>query len=202
MAAQTNQSPKVSVVIPCFNAERYVGHAIESALRQLDVPVEVILVDDGSSDATLRIAAQIAARDGRLRIYKNPENRGPSYSRNRGIDEVRALRENARFAPARARYKIYIIDEVHMLTEHAFNALLKTLEEPPEHVKFIMATTEPHKIPITIHSRCQRFDFRNKREKPKKNSIPKNSIARVNASKEPEGLMIRMAPVNWAITMK
>jgi DNA polymerase-3 subunit gamma/tau len=79
---------------------------------------------------------------------------------NRGIDEIRDLREKIRYAPARSRYKIYIIDEVHMLTEHAFNALLKTLEEPPPQVVFIFATTEPQKVPITIRSRCQRFDFR------------------------------------------
>ncbi len=78
---------------------------------------------------------------------------------NRGIDEIRQLRQNVAVRPSRARFKIYIIDEVHMLTKEAFNALLKTLEEPPEHVKFIFATTEPHKIPITILSRCQRFDF-------------------------------------------
>src|SRR5207344_1724473 len=78
---------------------------------------------------------------------------------NRGIDEIRQLRQNVAVRPSRDRYKIYIIDEVHMLTKEAFNALLKTLEEPPEHVKFIFATTEPQKIPITILSRCQRFDF-------------------------------------------
>ena len=78
---------------------------------------------------------------------------------NRGIDEIRQLRQNANVRPSRARFKIYIIDEVHMLTREAFNALLKTLEEPPEHVKFIFCTTEPTKIPITILSRCQRFDF-------------------------------------------
>ncbi len=79
---------------------------------------------------------------------------------NRGIDEIRELRENVKFAPASSRYKIYIIDEVHMLTKEAFNALLKTLEEPPAHVVFIFATTETHKVPATILSRCQRFDFR------------------------------------------
>ena len=78
---------------------------------------------------------------------------------NRGIDEIRELRQNVQFRPSRSRYKIYIIDEVHMLTRTAFNALLKTLEEPPPHVKFIFATTEVQKIPITILSRCQRFDF-------------------------------------------
>jgi DNA polymerase-3 subunit gamma/tau len=79
---------------------------------------------------------------------------------NRGIDEIRDLKEKVKFAPAEARYKVYIIDEVHMLTTEAFNALLKTLEEPPDHVIFILATTEPHKVPLTILSRCQRFDFR------------------------------------------
>lgn len=78
---------------------------------------------------------------------------------NRGIDEIRQLRQNVNVRPSRSRFKIYIIDEVHMLTREAFNALLKTLEEPPEHVKFIFCTTEPTKIPITILSRCQRFDF-------------------------------------------
>ena len=79
---------------------------------------------------------------------------------NRGIDEIRALRENVRFAPASGRFKIYIIDEVHQITHDAFNALLKTLEEPPPYVKFIFATTSAQKVPATILSRCQRFDFR------------------------------------------
>jgi len=79
---------------------------------------------------------------------------------NRGIDEIRNLRENVKFSPSKGRFKIYIIDEVHMLTMDAFNALLKTLEEPPAHVKFIFATTQAHKVPPTILSRCQRFDFR------------------------------------------
>jgi DNA polymerase-3 subunit gamma/tau len=79
---------------------------------------------------------------------------------NNGVDEIRELRESIRYLPSRGRYRIIIIDEVHMLSTSAFNALLKTLEEPPPHVKFIFATTEPHKIPITILSRCQRFDFR------------------------------------------
>ena len=79
---------------------------------------------------------------------------------NRGIDDIRMLRDESNFTPAQATYRVYIIDEVHMLTIEAFNALLKTLEEPPEHVKFILATTEVHKLPSTILSRCQRFDFR------------------------------------------
>ena len=79
---------------------------------------------------------------------------------NRGIDEIRELRETVKFAPVNGRYKVYIIDEVHMLTTEAFNALLKTLEEPPAHVVFILATTEVHKVPATIQSRCQRYDFK------------------------------------------
>jgi DNA polymerase-3 subunit gamma/tau len=79
---------------------------------------------------------------------------------NRGIEEIRTLRENVKYAPARGRYKVYIIDEVHQLTEPAFNALLKTLEEPPAHVVFVLATTDPRDIPATVLSRVQRFDFR------------------------------------------
>jgi DNA polymerase-3 subunit gamma/tau len=79
---------------------------------------------------------------------------------NRGIDEVRELREKIKFAPAAGKFRVYIIDEVHMLTNEAFNALLKTLEEPPRHAVLVLATTEPHKVPLTILSRCQRFDFR------------------------------------------
>ena len=79
---------------------------------------------------------------------------------NRGIDEIRDLKEKINFAPSRAKMKVYIIDEVHMMTKEAFNALLKTLEEPPSYVYFILATTEVHKIPETIISRCQRFDFK------------------------------------------
>jgi len=78
---------------------------------------------------------------------------------NRGIENIRELRENVNYAPARCRFKVYIIDEAHMLTLESFNALLKTLEEPPPHVKFILATTDPHKVPQTILSRCQRYDF-------------------------------------------
>ncbi len=79
---------------------------------------------------------------------------------NTSVDDIRDLRETVKYLPSRCRYKIFIIDEVHMLSTSAFNALLKTLEEPPPHVKFIFATTEPHKVPITILSRCQRFDFK------------------------------------------
>ena len=79
---------------------------------------------------------------------------------NNSVDDIRELRENVKYSPAKAKYKVYIIDEVHMLSQGAFNALLKTLEEPPSYVIFILATTEPHKIPATILSRCQRFDFK------------------------------------------
>ena len=79
---------------------------------------------------------------------------------NNGVEEIRDIRDKVKYAPSAVTYKVYIIDEVHMLSQGAFNALLKTLEEPPKHVIFILATTEPHKIPLTIISRCQRFDFK------------------------------------------
>ena len=108
---------------------------------------------------------------------------------NRGIDEIRELRENVKFAPAASRYKIYIIDEVHMLTDPAFNALLKTLEEPPAHVIFIFATTESHKIPATILSRCQCYDFRR---------IPlKEIIANLGLVASREGIQISSLALSW-----
>ena len=79
---------------------------------------------------------------------------------NNSVEDIRQIREEVNFLPTLAKYRVYIIDEVHMLSTGAFNALLKTLEEPPEHVKFILATTEPQKLPATILSRCQRFDFK------------------------------------------
>lgn len=79
---------------------------------------------------------------------------------NRGIDDIRSLREKIYYSPSQARFKVYIVDEVHMLSREAFNALLKTLEEPPAHAIFVLATTEPHRVPLTVVSRCQRFDFR------------------------------------------
>lgn len=101
---------------------------------------------------------------------------------NRGIEEIRELRENVRYSPAKGRHKIFIIDEVHMLTREAFNALLKTLEEPPEYIVFIFATTEPHKIPATILSRCQRYDFKR---------IPfKEMIENLKRIAETEGIQI------------
>jgi len=98
------------------------------------------------------------------------------------VDDVRELRGNANYRPARARFKIYYIDEVHMLSNAAFNALLKTLEEPPGHVKFIFSTTEPHKIPLTIQSRCQRFDFRN--------ISGADMLRRLNSIAESEGIEV------------
>src|SRR5918911_2644756 len=101
---------------------------------------------------------------------------------NTGVDNIRELRENAKYAPARSRYKIFIIDEVHMLSTSAFNALLKILEEPPPHVVFIMATTERHKLPATILSRCQQFIFRT--------IAPAEIHAHLRQIAEREGVMI------------
>jgi DNA polymerase-3 subunit gamma/tau len=104
---------------------------------------------------------------------------------NNGVEEVRRLRENAIYRPARARFKIYIIDEVHMLSISAFNALLKILEEPPDHVKFIFATTEPNKVIATIQSRCQRFDFGNISAKLIANQL-KNILEQEKIKYEPD----------------
>ena len=101
---------------------------------------------------------------------------------NRGIDEIRDLREKVRYTPIEGKYKVYIIDEVHMLTSEAFNALLKTLEEPPLHIIFILATTEPQKVPVTIASRCQRLDF-------KRLSNPE-MVAQINKIAGAEGIKI------------
>jgi len=107
---------------------------------------------------------------------------------NRGIDEVRDLRDKIGFVPNEARYKVYILDEAHMLTEPAFNALLKTLEEPPAHVIFVFVTTEPQKIPLTIQSRCQRLDFRR---------VPRNEIvARLEYVAGEEGLDVEAAALD------
>jgi DNA polymerase-3 subunit gamma/tau len=108
---------------------------------------------------------------------------------NRGIDEIRELRENVKFAPASSRYKIYIIDEVHMLTDPAFNALLKTLEEPPAHVIYIFATTEIHKVPATILSRCQCYDFR-------RISL-KEITANLGLVAQKEGIKISPSALSW-----
>lgn len=108
---------------------------------------------------------------------------------NRGIDEIRNLRENVKFSPSKGKFKVYIIDEVHMLTQEAFNALLKTLEEPPAHVKFIFATTQAHKVPPTILSRCQRFDFRRISIKDMVQSL-KNIVKKEGLKAEDEALIL------------
>ena len=105
---------------------------------------------------------------------------------NNGVDNIRDLREEANYTPSRGKYRVYIIDEVHMLSTGAFNALLKTLEEPPAHVIFILATTEVHKLPATILSRCQRFDF--KRIQPETMSIRLKQVA------ELEGMELTTMP--------
>ncbi len=119
-----------------------------------------------------RQGAQLRARadpDAVQRLHELPVRSPPGTAvdvleidgaSNTGVDDVREIIENVRYQAAKSRFKIYIIDEVHMLSNSAFNALLKTLEEPPPHVKFIFATTDPHKLPATIQSRCQRYDFR------------------------------------------
>ena len=108
---------------------------------------------------------------------------------NRGVEEIRNLRDSVRYTPTRGKYKIYIIDEVHMLTKEAFNALLKTLEEPPTHVVFVFATTEVHKVPMTILSRCQRFDFRRITVAEIINTLTTISIAE-NITIENDALMV------------
>ncbi|MDO9585486.1 MAG: DNA polymerase III subunit gamma/tau, partial [Syntrophales bacterium] len=111
---------------------------------------------------------------------------------NRGIDEIRELRENVKFSPASSRYRGFIIEEVHMLTREAFNSLLKTLEEPPAHVIFIFATTEPHKIPTTILSRCQCHDFR---------MIPLKQLSeKLKQIAETENIRISAAALSWIAT--
>src|SRR5690554_1249459 len=107
---------------------------------------------------------------------------------NNGVDEIRDLRDKVKYMPSLSKYKVYIIDEVHMLTTGAFNALLKTLEEPPSHVVFILATTEVHKIPATILSRCQRFDF--------KNIDLNNIVKRINYIIEKESIQIENEAVD------
>ncbi|HMQ10235.1 MAG TPA: DNA polymerase III subunit gamma/tau [Oligoflexia bacterium] len=106
---------------------------------------------------------------------------------NTSVDDIRELKDNVQYAPSKSKYKIFIIDEVHMLSTSAFNALLKTLEEPPSHVKFIFATTEPQKIPDTIHSRCQRFDFKEVAETHLKQHL-QNILQQEKINMEPAAL--------------
>jgi DNA polymerase III subunit gamma/tau len=134
-----------------FSGPRGVGKT--TTARLLAKAVNCLAPVEQNPDNTCEICAEIT--DGRS--FDVQEIDGAS---NRSVDDVRTLRESVRYAPVKGKYKVYIIDEVHMLTKEAFNALLKTLEEPPPHVLFIFATTELQKVPATILSRCQRFDFR------------------------------------------
>ena len=129
------------------------GTGKTSTARILAKAVNCLSPEDGEPDNACRICLSV----NEARSLDLIEIDAAS---NRGIDDIRALGERIHFAPTEASHKVYIIDEVHMLTEPAFNALLKTLEEPPRHAILVLATTEPHKLPLTIISRCQRFDFR------------------------------------------
>jgi DNA polymerase-3 subunit gamma/tau len=133
-----------------FAGARGVGKT--SAARILTKALNCLAPQDGEPCNACENCREIAAGSA-------PDVYEIDAASNRGIDSIRELRENTKFSPVKCRYKTYIIDEVHMLTTESFNALLKTLEEPPPHIKFILATTNPHKIPETILSRCQRFDF-------------------------------------------
>ncbi|ARY92195.1 MULTISPECIES: DNA polymerase III subunit gamma/tau [Lacticaseibacillus] len=129
------------------------GTGKTSVAKILAKALNCLNLKDGEPDNTCEICQAI--NDGSLTDVIEID-----AASNNGVDEIRDIRDKAKYAPTRARVKVYIIDEVHMLSSGAFNALLKTLEEPPAHVVFILATTEPHKIPATITSRTQRFDFR------------------------------------------
>src|SRR6478609_1619116 len=107
---------------------------------------------------------------------------------NTGVDDVRALIENAQYMPARGRTKVYLIDEVHMLSKSAFNALLKTLEEPPGHVKFLLATTDPQKLPVTVLSRCLKFNL--------KRLLPEQIVAQMNRILDAEGIAHDAGAIN------
>ena len=121
---------------------KIVAKAVNCEHAPVDNPCNECAICNGINDNTINDVIEIDAAS------------------NNGVDEIREIRDKVKYLPGVGKYKVYIIDEVHMLSTGAFNALLKTLEEPPKHVIFILATTEPHKIPATIHSRCQRFDFR------------------------------------------
>lgn len=112
---------------------------------------------------------------------------------NNGVDNIREIRDEVKYPPINGKYKIYIIDEVHMLSAGAFNALLKTLEEPPSHVIFILATTDPQKIPATIHSRCQRFDF--------KRILPQEMLTAIKKYMDNENIKITDEAINYIIRM-
>ena len=129
------------------------GTGKTSTARILTKALNCLTPQDGEPDDTCEIC--VSVNEGRAMDLIEID-----AASNRGIDDIRNLREKVGYSPSVARHKVYIIDEVHMLTKEAFNALLKTLEEPPPHAIFVLATTEAHKVPLTIISRCQRFDFR------------------------------------------
>jgi len=129
------------------------GTGKTSTARILAKALNCLAPQDGEPDDTCEIC--VSVNEGRAMDLIEID-----AASNRGIDDIRNLREKVGYSPSVARHKVYIIDEVHMLTDAAFNALLKTLEEPPPHAVFVLATTEAHKVPLTIISRCQRFDFR------------------------------------------
>lgn len=124
------------------SAAKILGKAVNCEKAPVSEPCNECVVCKGITDGSIQDVIEIDAAS------------------NNGVEEIRDIRDKVKYAPSAGRYKVYIVDEVHMLSIGAFNALLKTLEEPPKHVIFILATTEPHKIPLTIISRCQRFDFK------------------------------------------
>ncbi len=136
-----------------FSGIRGIGKT--STARILAKALNCLQADSPTPDPCHQCESCLAVRNGTATDVMEIDG-----ASNRKIEHIRELRENIKFAPSKFRYKVYIIDEVHMLTREAFNALLKTLEEPPKHAIFILATTDAHKVPITISSRCQRFNFR------------------------------------------
>ena len=158
---------------PCLSLHRAAGHREDSIARILAKALNCTAPED--QRPCNRCPTCVAITEGRMIDLIEID-----AASNNSVDDIRELRERVGFRPSEGRYRIYIIDEVHMLSNSAFNALLKTLEEPPPHARFILATTDPHKIPATVLSRCQRFDFRR---------IPAPEIARApEAHRQRRGL--------------